>query len=99
LKSDNGSLPWEIVFVVLFHLGGQLMFPSPMLSLPKEKGHFWGGLTSIMLCSPPYLMISIMEPLIVYHYSVMVHGPLSHEKKGIKAHRLMQLLYVYDMYK
>jgi hypothetical protein len=38
LKSNNGSLAWEIVSVSLFHLGGQLLCPSPVLSPPKEKG-------------------------------------------------------------
>jgi hypothetical protein len=35
LKFDNGSLAWEVVFVSLFHLGGQRLHPSPVLSLPK----------------------------------------------------------------
>jgi hypothetical protein len=42
LKLDNGSLAWEIVFVVLFHLGGQLVCPSLMLSPPMEKGVLLG---------------------------------------------------------
>jgi len=39
LKLDNGSLVWKIVLVGLFHLGGQILCSSPMLSLPREKGH------------------------------------------------------------
>jgi hypothetical protein len=38
LKLDNGSLVWEIVSDALFHLGGHLLCPSLVLSLPKEKG-------------------------------------------------------------
>jgi hypothetical protein len=38
LKSNNGSLVWEIVSIALFHLGGQLLCPSPVLSQPREKG-------------------------------------------------------------
>jgi hypothetical protein len=44
LKLDNGSLAWEIVSVALFHLGGQLLCPSPVLSPPKGKGVLLGGL-------------------------------------------------------
>jgi hypothetical protein len=43
LKLDNGSLVWEIVSVSLFHFGGQHMFPSPVLSPPREKGVLLGG--------------------------------------------------------
>jgi hypothetical protein len=43
LKLDNGSLVWEIVSVALFHLGGQLLCPSPVLSPPREKGYYWGA--------------------------------------------------------
>ena len=38
LKLDNGSLVWEIVLVALFHLGGQLLCPNPVMSPPMEKG-------------------------------------------------------------
>jgi hypothetical protein len=99
LKLDNGSLAWEIVSVALFHLGGQLLCPSPMLSPPREKGYYWGALTRVTFCSPPYLTLSILEPLIVYQTLVMGHGPFSHEKKGLKAQRLMQLLYICICYK
>jgi hypothetical protein len=37
LKLDNGLLTWEVFSVALFHLGGQLLCPSPVLSPPKEK--------------------------------------------------------------
>jgi hypothetical protein len=53
LKLDNGSLPWEVVFVALFHLGGQLMCPSHVLSPPKEKGYYRGALTRVTFHSPP----------------------------------------------
>jgi hypothetical protein len=43
LKLDNRSLVWEIVSVALFHLGGQIMFPSSVLSPPREKGVLLGG--------------------------------------------------------
>jgi hypothetical protein len=66
LKLDNGSLAWEAVFVVLFHLGGQHLCPSLLLSLPREKGYYWGGLTRVTFRSPPYLTLSILEPLIVH---------------------------------
>jgi hypothetical protein len=66
LKLDNGSLAWEIVFVVLFHLGGQLLFPIPVLSLPRENGYYWGALTRVMFRSPPYLTLPILDPLIVH---------------------------------
>jgi hypothetical protein len=51
LKLDNGSLAWEVVFVALFHLGGQLLCPSPVLSPPREKGYYWGALTRVTFCS------------------------------------------------
>jgi hypothetical protein len=38
LKLDNGSIAQEDMFVSLFHIGGQLMCPSPMLLPPMEKG-------------------------------------------------------------
>jgi hypothetical protein len=41
LKLDNGSLAWEIVSVALFHLGGQLLCPSPVTT--QEKGVLLGG--------------------------------------------------------
>ena len=62
---NNGLLAWEVVFVVLFNLGGELLCPSPVLSPPKEKGYCWGALTKVMFCSPPYLTLSILEPIIV----------------------------------
>ena len=40
LKLDNGSLVREIVSVVVFHLGGQLLYLSLVLSLPREKGYY-----------------------------------------------------------
>jgi hypothetical protein len=40
LKLDNGSMDHEVMFVALFHLGGQLLFPIPMLSPPMEKGYY-----------------------------------------------------------
>jgi hypothetical protein len=43
LKLDNGSLVQEIVLVALFHLGGQILCPSPELSTPREKGVILGG--------------------------------------------------------
>jgi hypothetical protein len=43
LNLDNGSLVWEIVSVALFHLGGQLLFPSLVLLPPREKGYHRGG--------------------------------------------------------
>jgi hypothetical protein len=43
LKLDNGSLAWEVMCVVLFHLGDQLLCPSLVLSSPKEKGYDWGA--------------------------------------------------------
>jgi hypothetical protein len=65
LKLDNGLVAQEVMFVALFHLGGQLMCPSPMLSLPREKGYYRGSLTRVMFCPPPYTL-SILEPVIVY---------------------------------
>jgi hypothetical protein len=47
-----------------------------------------------MFYSPPYLTLSILEPLTMYQTSIMEHGPFSDEKKRLKAERLMQLLYV-----
>jgi hypothetical protein len=47
LMLDNGSLAWEIVFVALFHLSGQLLYSSPMLSPSREKGYYWGALTRV----------------------------------------------------
>jgi hypothetical protein len=43
LKLDNGSLTLEILSVSLFHLGGQLLFPSPVLSPLQGKGVLVGG--------------------------------------------------------
>jgi hypothetical protein len=53
------------------------------------------ALTRVMFHSSPYLTLSILGPLIVYQTPVMGHGPFSHEKKGLKAQRLMQFLYTY----
>jgi hypothetical protein len=66
LKLGNGSLAWEIVSVTLFHLGGQLLFPSPVLSPPREKGYYWGALTRVTFCSSPYLTLFVLETLIVH---------------------------------
>jgi hypothetical protein len=94
LKLDNGSLAWEIMLVALFHLGGQFLCPSLVLSPPRAKGYYWGGHTRVTFRSLSYLTLSILEPLIVYQTSVMGHGPFSHEKKTLKAQRLMQLLHI-----
>jgi hypothetical protein len=44
LKLDNGSLVWEIVWVALFHLGGQLLCPSLVFHCPGKRGTT-GGLS------------------------------------------------------
>jgi hypothetical protein len=66
LKLDNGSLAWEIVSATLFHLGGQFLCPSLALSPPREKGYYCGALTRVSFRSPPYLTLSILDPVIVY---------------------------------
>jgi hypothetical protein len=66
LKLDNGSLAEEVMFVSLFHLGGQHMCPSLVLSPPREKGYYWGGVTKVMLCSSPYLTLAILEHVAMY---------------------------------
>jgi hypothetical protein len=43
LKLDNGSLTQEVMLVALFHLGGELLCPSPVLSLPRENGTTGGA--------------------------------------------------------
>jgi hypothetical protein len=45
LKLDNGSLAWEVVFVALFHLGGQLVCSSPdsHVVTAQGKGVLLGG--------------------------------------------------------
>jgi hypothetical protein len=43
LKLDNGSLAQEVMFVSLFHLGGQHLCPSPVLSPAQGKGVLLGG--------------------------------------------------------
>jgi hypothetical protein len=86
LNLDHGSMAWEIVSVALFHLGGQLLCPTLMLSPPREKGYYCGELTRVTLYSPPYLTLSILEPLIMYQTSIMGHGQFSH---GLKAQRLI----------
>jgi hypothetical protein len=43
LNLDKGSLAQEVMCVALFHLGGQLLRLSPVLSLLREKGYYRGG--------------------------------------------------------
>jgi hypothetical protein len=43
LKLDNGSLAWKVVFVVLFHLGVQLLCPVPCCHYPGKMGTTRGG--------------------------------------------------------
>jgi hypothetical protein len=66
LKLDNRSPVWEIESVALFHLVGQLLCPCPVFSLPKEKGQYGGGLPRVTFRSPPYITLSISDPLIVH---------------------------------
>jgi hypothetical protein len=42
LKLDNVTC-FGNVSIALFHLGGQLLCPSIVLSLLREKGYYWGG--------------------------------------------------------
>jgi hypothetical protein len=81
LKLDNGSPAQEFMCVSLFHLGDHHLCPSLVLSPPEENGYYWGGLTRVNLCSPPYLTLSILELVTVYQILIMGHGPFSHEKR------------------
>jgi hypothetical protein len=55
MKLDNGSPAQEVMFVSFFHLGGQHLCPSLMLSLPREKGYYWGALTRVKFYFPTIL--------------------------------------------
>jgi hypothetical protein len=54
LNLDNGSLADEVIIVGLFHLGGQPLCTSPVLSPHGEKGYYWGALRGVTFHSPPY---------------------------------------------
>jgi hypothetical protein len=55
LKLYNRLLAQEVMFFSLFHLEGQYLFPSPMLSLLMKKGYYYGVLTRVMFCFPAIL--------------------------------------------
>jgi hypothetical protein len=79
----------EVMLFSLFHLGGHLMCPSPVLSL-LGKGVLLGALIGVTYHSLPYLTLFILGPSTVYLSSGMVvtctpkrHVPSSsYEKKG-----------------
>jgi hypothetical protein len=99
LKLDNGSLAWEIVSVSLFHLGGHLLCPNLTLSCchrPRKNGTTGGWHKGNVLFPA---ILNTFHPG-ASHSALNFgngHGPFSNEKKGLKAQRLMQLLYIYAM--
>jgi hypothetical protein len=55
----------EVMLFALFHLGGHLGHPSPVLSLLGKRGTTGGSLKEVMYHSRSYLPLSILDPFVL----------------------------------
>jgi hypothetical protein len=70
LKLDNGSLAYEVLFVSLFHLGGQHLCPSLVLSFPREKGYYWEF--KFLVLPIEALVLLIMHLVLFFMMRIMI---------------------------